>query len=375
MPNPNDLYVGLMSGTSLDAIDAALVSFDEGSNKRFKLIATREHSFPEDLRALIRSLIESPDATNLDVLGKLHRQLGLEYAGAVTQLLKDAAVQAGAVAAIGCHGQTVRHMPAATPPFTMQLGDPATIASITGITTVGDFRSADIALGGQGAPLAPGFHKWAFANETGAVVNIGGIANITFLAPESNVTGYDTGPGNTLMDVWFNRHRNGRYDRNGDWAASGKCVDSLLEVMLEDPYFNQMPPKSTGREYFNLKWIEQHLQKLGRDLNAADVQATLAELSARSIAIAARQHSDGKNLWLCGGGALNAYLVGRLGAALPEYSIGTTSELGLPPDWVEAVAFAWLAHMRIQGRAAGVATITGARAQAVLGSVHLPPNS
>ncbi|MEJ2139332.1 MAG: anhydro-N-acetylmuramic acid kinase [Gammaproteobacteria bacterium] len=375
MPKANDLYIGLMSGTSLDAIDAALVSFGENAPQRFNLISTLEYPFPNELRSAIQSLIDKPHTTDLDTLGKLNRELGVLYANAVAGLLKHASANADDVIAIGCHGQTVRHMPQHSPPFTMQLGDPATIANITGIATAADFRSADIALGGQGAPLAPGFHKWAFANENGAVVNVGGIANITVLAPGAPVTGFDTGPGNTLMDEWHFRNRGGRYDRDGEWAASGRCADELLTRFLDDPYFSQQPPKSTGREYFNTRWIERYLGELGSELSAVDVQATLAELTARSIAIAATKYSDGKSLWLCGGGALNAHLVSRIAAALPQHTIAATTELGLPPDWVEAVAFAWLARMRVKGRSAGVASVTGASREAVLGGMHLPPEA
>ena len=375
MPKANDLYIGLMSGTSLDAIDAALVRFDENAVPRFNLIATLDHPFPDELRAAIQSLIENPHITNLDTLGKINRELGLLYANAVAEILRRASIKASDVVAIGCHGQTVRHMPEHNPPFTMQLGDPATIANTTCIATAADFRSADIALGGQGAPLAPGFHKWAFANESGAIVNIGGIANITVLAPDAPVTGFDTGPGNTLMDEWYFRHQGGRYDRDGNWAASGQCVDELLELLLRDPYFSQQPPKSTGREYFNARWVAQYLGQLRTELAPVDVQATLAELTARSIAIAAGKYLHGNNLWLCGGGALNGYLVSRIAAALPQHKIAATTELGLRPDWVEAVAFAWLAKMRVEGRSAGVASVTGASRQAVLGSLHLPPEA
>ncbi len=366
-------FIGLMSGTSLDGIDAVLVRFDE-ARKSAALVATHEHSFPGELHRDLQQLIDKPDVTTLDRVGQAHRELGLLYAEAVTSLLNKASMSADDIKAIGCHGQTVRHQPDTQPAFTMQLGDGATIANISNITTINDFRSADIALGGQGAPLAPAFHEWAFASpETASmVVNIGGIANVTLLQPENPLTGFDTGPGNTLMDAWCARHQGTDYDTNGDWARSGICNSELLQKFLADPYFSRQPPKSTGREFFNLDWLE--LQLADGNYPAPDVQATLAELTVASIATAGVT-AQIKNIWLCGGGALNGYLVERLTQLLDGTSVQTTAALGIPPEWVEAVAFAWLARARLQGLPAGQPSVTGASHAALLGAVHLPPDA
>ncbi|MDP7270420.1 MAG: anhydro-N-acetylmuramic acid kinase, partial [Gammaproteobacteria bacterium] len=278
------------------------------------------------------------------------------------------------IAAIGCHGQTIRHRPDATPSFTMQIGDAATLANQTGITTVADFRSADIALGGQGAPLVPPFHQWLVGSKsnTSVVVNIGGIANISVLLPGREPVGFDTGPGNTLLDSWCARHTNERFDKNGDWAASGQCVEGLLKYLLEDPYFGLAPPKSTGREYFNTEWLEKRMTGFG-DTKPEDVQATLAELTAASISAAILSRApEAKEIWLCGGGALNKDLCQRIAARLPGASIQPTDMIGLPPAWVEAVAFAWLARARLNLDSAGSPAVTGAERPGVLGAVHRP---
>jgi anhydro-N-acetylmuramic acid kinase len=360
-----------MSGTSLDGIDAVLVQFDDERNS-VSLVTTYEHSFPGELRSDLQQLIDKPDAATLDRIGHAHRQLGLIYAEAITSLLNKADMSADDISAIGCHGQTVRHQPDTQPAFTMQLGDGATIANTSNIVTVNDFRSADIALGGQGAPLAPAFHEWAFASHaaTSMVVNIGGIANVSVLQPETPLTGFDTGPGNTLMDSWCARHRGTSYDSNGDWARSGFCNSKLLQKFLADPYFSRQPPKSTGREYFNLDWLE--LQLADGNYPAPDVQATLAELTAATIATASIT-AKVSNIWLCGGGALNGYLVERLTNLMDGTSVQTTAALGIPPEWVEAVAFAWLARARLRGLPTGQPSVTGASSPALLGAVHLPP--
>jgi anhydro-N-acetylmuramic acid kinase len=370
---PTDLYVGLMSGTSLDAIDAVLVDFDDGCTS---IHATHEHAFPAELHAEILELIEHPHTAAFDETGPLDSRLGKLYAETVNALLSSANISPAEVTAVGCHGQTVLHEPDATPPRSIQLGDGATIASGCGITTVNDFRSADIALGGQGAPLVPAFHDWAFSSteNTSMVVNIGGIANVTVLQPNTAITGYDTGPGNTLLDLWCMRHQSLPYDTNGTWARSGKCNEALLQQMLADPYFSRQPPKSTGREYFHSDWLDQQLSKLNADPTAADVQATLLELTATTIADAARNTQLDK-LWLCGGGALNELLVERISKRLGDVPVQNTAALGIPPEWVEAVAFAWLARARLQQIPAGIPSVTGARQAAILGTPHLPPTS
>ncbi len=364
----SELYVGLMSGTSLDAIDAALISI---ADDRVELLHTAEAGFPEQLRNRLLNLIREPDHVSLDHLGEVDRQLGLAYADAVKQLLVATATAAADIAAIGCHGQTIRHAPDSNPPFTLQIGDAATLATATGITVISDFRSADMALGGQGAPLAPAFHQFAFAaaDRQRVVVNIGGIANITLLQPGAAVTGYDTGPGNTLLDLWCEQHLAKRYDADGAWASDGEVDTLLLDTMLADPYFSQPPPKSTGREYFNDAWLQRYLDSLATGLKPVDVQATLLELTARSVAAAVTASSTAAEIYLCGGGAHNTLLAERIAANLAGRTVATTAELGLAADWVEAAAFAWLARARLHNTPVDLSAVTGAARPALLGCI------
>jgi len=376
MPDKTDLYIGLMSGTSLDAIDAVLVNFGDDAKRTVDLVATHEHPFPAKLRNELQALIASGTATSLDDLGRIDRELGVTYAGAVNELLANAGTAATDVTAVGNHGQTIRHQPDAEPAFTMQIGDAATIATVTGIPTVADFRSADVALGGQGAPMVCGFHEWAFAadDSPAVVVNIGGIANVTVLQPGAEPLGYDTGPGNTLLDDWYGRHhKDSPFDADGAWAASGTVNQNLLAAMQTDSYFNRPAPKSTGREYFHSAWLDRRLQEAAADASPADVQATLAELTASTIGTAVKSHLDKGAAYLCGGGARNADLAGRIGRALPDLQVESSLALGVDPAWVEAVAFAWLARARLQQIPAGQPSVTGARAAAILGAVYLPP--
>jgi anhydro-N-acetylmuramic acid kinase len=373
MPTKNKLFIGLMSGTSVDAIDTVLVQFNDKPTHSVELIATREHAFPPEIRTAVQTLIESPQGINLDELGMLDRKLGFLYADAVTSLLQETGTDANSIVAIGNHGQTIRHRPDSDPPFTMQIGDAATIANVCGITTIGDFRSADIALGGQGAPLAPLFHQWAFANDSspGFAVNIGGIGNVTVMRPGESLIGFDTGPGNTLLDYWCQQNTNATFDEGGRWASSGEVQTELLETLLADPYFAAAAPKSTGREYFNAHWLTNMLgETVATD--SVDVQATLAELTAQTIAMAIKKYADSGDVWLCGGGALNSDLTARIKTHLPLFKVATTATLGVPPAWVEAVAFAWLARERLTLSAAGIPSVTGASASGILGSVNLP---
>ncbi len=367
----SELYVGLMSGTSLDAVDAALLSF---ADDRVELLHTVAAGFPEQVRNRLLSLIHEPDHVSLDHLGEVDRQLGLTYAEAVTQLLAASATDAANIAAIGCHGQTIRHAPDRNPPFTLQIGDAATLATATGITVISDFRSADMALGGQGAPLAPAFHQFAFAaaDHERVVVNIGGIANITLLQPGAAVAGYDTGPGNTLLDFWCEQHLAKRYDAGGAWAGHGEVDELLLDTMLADGYFSQPPPKSTGREYFNGAWLQRYLNSLATGPKPADVQATLLELTARSIAAAVATSSTATQIYLCGGGAHNTLLVERIAANLAGRSVATTAELGIAADWVEAAAFAWLARARLHNVPVHLSAVTGSSRPALLGCITAP---
>jgi anhydro-N-acetylmuramic acid kinase len=363
------LYIGLMSGTSADAVDAALVEFDSDQPK---VLAASSTPLPSQLRTRILSLYE-PGPDEIDCLGTLDRELAEGFASAALQLLKDSGKPPREVTAIGSHGQTVRHRPRPTKgmPFTLQIGDPNLLAELTGITTVADFRRRDMAAGGQGAPLAPGFHKSVFARPgcNRAVVNIGGIANITWLPASGPATGYDIGPGNGLMDAWIWRSQQRPFDEAGIWAAQGVANPILLSQLLDHLYFRLPPPKSTGREEFHWRWLESILANTP-ELPAADVQATLLELTAQSISreVIAR-HPDAE-LYVCGGGAHNARLMARLHDLLPQGRVSTTDELGIPPDYVEAVAFAWLAMRTLNRLPGNLPDVTGAEKEVVLGGIY-----
>jgi anhydro-N-acetylmuramic acid kinase len=363
-------YIGLMSGTSMDGIDAVLVQFSDSS---VNIIATHEYPYADTLRHALLNAVATPPDQPVDNIGALDRQVGEHFRDAALALIAECGVPATDIRAVGSHGQTIRHQPDAIKPYSLQIGNPTIIADGTGITTVADFRSADIAAGGQGAPLVPPFHDWLFggADRDRVILNIGGIANVTILrADGAPVIGFDTGPGNTLLDRWIHRHRKRPFDRNGAWAASGSCIGELLEELLSFGYFRLEPPKSTGLEDFNLDWLLQY------DIAAyapADVQATLSELTARSIAEAVQHHAPGAaELFVCGGGAYNADLLRRLGRNLPETLIGSTADVGLDPEWVEAVAFAWLAMRAINNETGNLPSVTGAGHKVVLGTIHSP---
>ena len=359
----SETFIGLMSGTSRDAIDAAALDI---SHSRIALTATHSMPLPDELRALIAAVSDGTD-DSLDSVMALSVDLSRAFAECANQLITKIAHQPRA---IGCHGQTVRHRPEKQ--FTVQLGNGAMIAQLTQSPTVTDFRSADIALGGQGAPLVPAFHRAVFAseNENRAVVNIGGIANITILTQDGVVTGFDTGPGNTLLDAWYREHVGGEWDQDGRWSESGTIDESLVERMLADPYFSNAPPKSTGLEYFNRDWLTTFLS--GNE-NPADVQACLRLLTAKSIALSIQNAEEIiDRVYLCGGGALNGALRRELRSALPDIEIATTETLGIDPKWVEASAFAWLAHRRIEDLPGNIPSVTGAAREAVLGALYLP---
>ncbi|HEX7046766.1 MAG TPA: anhydro-N-acetylmuramic acid kinase [Gammaproteobacteria bacterium] len=360
-----DHFIGLMSGTSLDGIDAALVDFSSG----VAVTHAATTPFEDDLRDALQHLIEQPESASLDDIARADAQLGLAYAAAVHGVLAKAQVPAERISAIGCHGQTIRHRPDTTPAFTWQIGDANRIAAATGIPVVADFRRMDMAVGGQGAPLVPAFHAAMFASddELRVVVNIGGIANITRLGP--TVTGYDTGPGNGLMDAWIQHSKGERFDRDGAWAASGKVNDELLATLSADPFFHQAPPRSTGREHFNRQWLLQHLS--GLHLPPEDVQATLLALTVESIARELHRASADRVL-LCGGGARNRVLREALATALHDIPVDVTDALGVSADFVEAAAFAWLARERLAGRPGNLPSVTGAGRPVPLGAVYLP---
>ena len=366
----NKLFIGLMSGTSMDGIDAALVRFGD---HKVDILQTASHAYPEALRQKLLVARQDAALTRAEDIPELHAAIGAAFRDAALDLLARAGVAAADVAAVGSHGQTLRHAPAATPPYSLQIGDPDIIASGTGITTIADFRRADIELGGQGAPLAPGFHEWLLrqAGTTRVVLNIGGIANVTVLFDDDRETiGFDTGPGNTLLDAWSMAQRARAYDAGGQWSASGAVIDELQSALLADDYFAAPPPKSTGFEYFNLDWLAP---ALAAGYAPADVQATLCQLTADSIAAAIRSVAPAAdNILVCGGGVHNLDLMARLRDALQPSALDSTAVAGLDPDWVEAVAFAWLAMRNILGEPGNLPTVTGASRPTVLGSTHEP---
>lgn len=360
------LFVGLMSGTSLDGADAALVDF-AGGPSRIRTLSTAQVPFSDSLRGRLAALC-GPGPDGLDEAGACNLELAEVYARAVHACLESAAVRPPAVTAIGCHGQTVRHRPERG--FTLQLGDPARLAEKTGIDVVADFRRRDMAAGGQGAPLVPAFHDLAFRHPdvARAIVNIGGIANVSLLAPGAPVIGFDCGPGNVLMDGWIARHRGSAFDEEGRWAATGKANAALLERLLDDPFFARRPPKSTGRELFNLDWLDRHSPE---EMEAADVQATLLELTARSIGEAIDRHGPAtREVYLCGGGARNPRLCDRIARIMAGRMVQPTDALGVPTGQVEPVAFAWLARKFFLREPLDLSGITGARHPCLLGALY-----
>ena len=365
-----DSFIGLMSGTSMDGIDAVVVRFDK---QDAQLLASLEHPYPAPLHQKLLQAMRDPESCNVDDVGTLDRQVGISFRDAALAVMAETGLVAADIAAIGSHGQTLRHRPDAPTPYSLQIGDPATIAVGTGITTVADFRRADIAAGGQGAPLVPPFHQWLFGRSGSprVILNIGGIANITVLGDGNKVPlGFDTGPGNTLLDGWIQANLNKPYDREGAWAASGRVEPSLLQALFADDYFRLSPPKSTGFEHFNLEWLRQHG---AGDYAPVDVQATLAELSARTIAAAIDEHAaTAETVLVCGGGFHNDDLLQRLRQYLPGRPVLSTAEEGLHPDWVEATAFAWLAMRTLNNQSGNLPSVTGAGRKLVLGAIHSP---
>jgi anhydro-N-acetylmuramic acid kinase len=365
-----DLYVGLMSGTSMDAIDAALIAIN---GVQVDLQQTSSSPIPQDIRTEMLAL-STPAENELERAMALDVAMGRIFAKAVNELLQQSSIHASDIRAIGSHGQTLRHKPDGETPGTLQIGDPNIIAELTGITTVADFRRRDMAAGGQGAPLVPAFHEKVFRNNKNnrIIVNIGGIANITVLpkATDQATIGFDTGPGNLLMDSWTQQNNSEPFDKNGQWAASGTINDELVSMMLADPFFKQPVPKSSGRDYFNAGWLENILKEFSA-VTPANVQASLCELTATSIADAIKDvcpKADG--LYICGGGVHNKTLCKRLQQHLPEQRVASTNELGIDPDWVEAIAFAWLAKQTLEGLPGNVPTVTGAKHPVILGAIY-----
>ena len=359
-----DRYVGLMSGTSLDGVDAVLLEF---SGDRHRMTGKAFKPFDTPLRNRLLALHDAQTG-ELHEAATTSNELAVVYAIAVRQLLEETGTAASAIQAIGCHGQTVRHRPESG--YTIQLGNGALLAELTGNIVVCDFRSRDIAAGGEGAPLVPAFHQAMFAHDTihRVIVNIGGIANITDL-DSGTVKGFDTGPGNMLMDAWIQRHRGEDFDRNGAWAESGRSMPSLLAALLDHEYFSRPAPKSTGRELFNLQWLDSKLG--GITAEPGDVQATLLDFTVASIAEAImRNAANAKEIYVCGGGAANPELMTRLAAAFPKVLVKTTAAVGIEPDWVEACAFAWLARQALLLRPGNLPAVTGAKGPRVLGAIY-----
>ncbi len=364
MGSRSDLYIGLMSGTSLDGIDAVVAR----GGATPQLLHSHFQAFDPALRAELLAL-QTPCDNELHRAAVAANQLATAYASAISQLLEKAALTASAIAAIGCHGQTIRHNPAAG--YTTQLVNAALLAELSGITVAHDFRSRDIAAGGQGAPLLPALHQRLFhtSEEHRVIVNIGGIANITYLPAHGTVTGFDCGPGNALMDEWISLHCGAIFDKGGAWAAQGKVVPKLYNTLFSNDFFLMPPPKSTGRDVFNLTWLRRSLT--GSEA-PQDVQATLLELTAQGITQAIAAYCPGTQaVFVCGGGAHNRTLMARLTALLPGTQLNDTRALGLGADWVEALAFAWFAQQALRREPANLPDVTGARGQRILGAIHV----
>lgn len=383
----HEIHAGLMSGTSMDGVDGVLIAFDR-EGRPVETLATVSLPMPEDLRQQLAGL-QSPQPDELAQAARAANALADLYTHCVEAMLDDARLPASAVRAIGAHGQTIRHAPAEG--YSLQILNGARLAARTGIPVVADLRSADIALGGQGAPLMPAFHAHVFRHLPGrcGILNLGGIANLSIIeaAPAADtgsgagpsptaapqVFGFDTGPANVLLDAWIEKHQNKRFDHRGEWAASGQPIPALLDALLTEPYFAQPAPKSTGRDLFHLGWLARHLPA-GHDWRPEDIQATLLALTAETTASAIRQHHLSA-VYVCGGGAENHHLIEAIRSRSgTDTHIDSTSSLGIAPQAVEASGCAWLARQRLHGEAIILQAITGARRNAVLGALHLPPH-
>jgi len=355
----------------MDAIDVALVHIKDDV---LEVVNYNQYPIPNDLQLSVRSIT---DSSTINKITELDVALGEQFATAVQQTLESTHIRSDEIKAIGSHGQTVLHLADATYKRSLQIGDPNIIAYKTSITTVADFRRLDIAAGGQGAPLAPAFHQWYFSDHSinRVILNIGGIANITVLPSDTNrpVLGFDTGPGNGLMDAWTQHHLNRDFDEDGKWAGSGIVDNSLLEILLADPYFADIPPKSTGKENFNLNWLDKKLKLVPHSVQEKDIQATLLELTARSISDAINEYADSASeILICGGGIHNPLLINRLSEMQADCTIASTEIYGIHPDAVEAISFAWLAMCRIENIESNIPSVTGAERTVTLGAVYQP---
>ena len=361
----DSLYIGVMSGTSLDGIDIALCKI---SKDGIQTLHVKEYSYDSTIKEDVLNAISNP--LTLEFIGILNHKLGVMYSNTINQFLDEFEVDSQSVKAIGLHGQTIWHSPNQPFPFSMQIGDGSLVAKKTGIDVVNDFRSGDIANGGQGAPIAPAFHQALFHNQgndkQSAVLNLGGISNITILSDE--YLGYDVGVANILSDYWINKHQNKSFDKDGSWARSGKVNSELLELLLSDPYFKKQPPKSTGREYFNASWLEEKLESFS-DISAVDIQSTLLEFTIFPI-LEALKGKQVKRLIVCGGGAHNGYLMEKLSNNLDGINVMKSDDLAIDSTFLEAIAFSWLAYKRINNEAIDLQKITGASKPTILGAVY-----
>ena len=363
-------YIGMMSGTSMDGVDLALVEFS--SQSQFDVLGTLYVPYPSELRANVAYTSQHNQDLRKNQDSPLHTELASFYAQSVHQFLQQEQLVRESITALGNHGQTVKHEPAAVPPYSLQLGDGQQIAELTGIRTITQFRQADLAAGGQGAPLMPAFHKAVFGDQNDSfVVNIGGIANITRL--DAPVIGFDSGPGNCLMDQWIEKHQQQRFDDAGNWAASGTVHEELLATLLQDTYFSETAPKSTGTDYFNLAWLESLVPNL-HELAPEDVQRSLVQFTARSIAQDIRALSAFGHVYVCGGGAQNPVLMHALATELAGFSVTKTDDLGIKSDWLEAIGFAWLAYCYDNDLVSNLPSVTGANKDCILGE-SFSPNS
>lgn len=359
----------------MDGLDTALVSIDEDKLELVDFISP-----PLDQYLKFRLLeLCSEGKTRLSNLGEIDHELALQFSNCVSQILERNQLAADDITAIGSHGQTIWHQPRQHPddstiPFTMQIADPNLICHLTGIATVADFRRRDMAAGGQGAPMVPAFHAWYFraAKQDHMILNIGGFSNLTFIPASSDdkVSAYDTGTGNVLLDAWIRKCIGHEYDESGQWAASGKVNEELLKLFMADPYLALQPPKSTGRELFNMEWLEEKFQHCESEVSQEDVQATLLEFTAATISTAINANSDSGDVIVCGGGSRNALLMSRLNDHLPHHNVMTSEEKGMNPDAMEASAFAWMARQTIKGHAVDLCSITGARSPVIIGGIY-----
>jgi len=362
-----------MSGTSMDAIDGVLVDFsNENSNQHPTIIAHTSLKISSETKQEILSLCQ-PGHDEINRTGILDIKLGNFFAKAANELITQAKISSANIKAIGSHGQTIRHMPNTKPAFTLQIGDPNTIAFETKITTIADFRRKDMCAGGQGAPLVPAFHQALFGSRvhSSCIINIGGMANITHLNQAGSViAGFDTGPGNALLDGWIKKIKNKAFDDNGQWANTGKIIHELLDQLLAHPFFQPPPPKSTGREDFHLEWLQSNLNSAQK---AEDIQRTLLEFTAQSICNAVTKHcQSSEEVIICGGGAYNEALINRIKESLPSHTVLTTTELGFSPDLIEAMAFAWLAKQTLEHKPGNNPASTGASQPCILGGIYYP---